>query len=129
MNVIGIGTDIAEVERIAQMCEKHGEIFLKRVFTAREISYCSPRRSRHQHFAGRWAAKEAVLKAMGTGWAKGIQWTDIEVVNLPGGAPIIELHNAALSVCAERGIEKILISISHVKPTAVAFATALGSID
>src|SRR5215470_13437561 len=87
MNTIGIGTDIVEVLRIAQMIERHGELFLARVYTQHEIEYCSARKAATQHYAGRWAAKEAILKALGTGWAKGIAWTDIEVRNGFGGQP------------------------------------------
>jgi holo-[acyl-carrier protein] synthase len=72
-NLISIGTDIIECVRIAQMIEKHGEVFLQRVFTQKEIQYCSSRKAANQHYAGRWAAKEAALKVLGTGWAKGIQ--------------------------------------------------------
>ena len=125
MNVLGIGTDITDVARVEEMLEKHGQLFLKRVFTDNEIAYCTPRRAVAQHLAGRFAAKEAILKALGTGWAGGIQWTDIEVVNEPGGQPIVKLHNAAAEEAARRQIGQVLISISHVKFSAVAFATAL----
>jgi len=87
MKVLGIGTDITECLRIAQMIERHGELFVGRVYTPLEIEYCRSRRMATQHFAGRWAAKEAVLKALGTGWRKGISWRDIEVRNGPGGRP------------------------------------------
>lgn len=120
--VIGIGTDIIECARIAQMIEKHGEVFLTRVFTAREIQYCSTRRAANQHYAGRWAAKEAVLKVLGTGWARGILWTDIEVVNEVSGAPTIRLVNRAADIAAERGIRNVQISISHCRAYATAFA-------
>jgi len=120
--VIGIGTDIIECVRIAQMIEKHGEVFLTRVFTAREIQYCSTRRAANQHYAGRWAAKEAVLKVLGTGWARGILWTDIEVVNEVSGAPTIRLVNRAADIAAERGIQNVQISISHCRAYATAFA-------
>ncbi len=121
-HVLGIGTDIIETVRIAQMIEKHGELFLSRVFTTREIQYCSTRRAANQHYAGRWAAKEAVLKVLGTGWAKGIQWTDIEVVNEVSGAPTIRLSNRAAEIASERGIRNVLISISHCRAYATAFA-------
>ena len=87
MNVIGIGTDIIECLRIAKMIERHGELFLRRVYTPFEVNYCNARKAATQHFAGRWAAKEAVLKAMGTGWARGISWRDIEVRNNERGRP------------------------------------------
>lgn len=120
--VVGIGTDIIECVRIAQMIEKHGEMFLTRVFTAREIHYCSTRRAAKEHYAGRWAAKEAVLKVLGTGWARGILWTDIEVVNEVSGAPAIRLENRAAEIAAERGIRNVQVSISHCRAYATAFA-------
>lgn len=120
--VIGIGTDIIECVRIAQMIEKHGELFLNRVFTAREIQYCSTRRAANQHYAGRWAAKEAVLKVLGTGWARGILWTDIEVVNEVSGAPNIRLVNRAAEIATDRGIAQVHITISHCRAYATAFA-------
>ncbi len=123
--VLGIGTDIIECVRIAKMIEKHGEIFLNRVYTRNEISYCSCRKSSNQHYAGRWAAKEAVLKTLGTGWAHGIQWTDVEVVNEIGGRPRIELAGQARIISQQLGIREILISISHCRSYAIAYATAV----
>ena len=126
-SVLGIGIDIVECARIGKMIEKHDDHFLARVYTPREIAYCSERRAaRNQHFAGRWAAKEAVLKALGTGWSQGIQWVDVEVVNQPGGKPIIELTGEAAAIAQRLGIETMLISISHCKSYATAYATALG---
>lgn len=123
--VLGIGTDIIECLRIARMLERHGELFLQRVYTPAEIAYCAPRRASTEHYAGRWAAKEAVLKALGTGWSRGIQWTDVEVINQPGGQPIIRLHHRAAEIARESQIDQILISITHCRHYAVAFATAL----
>jgi holo-[acyl-carrier protein] synthase len=129
MNIAGIGTDIVECLRIAQMIERHGEIFLTRVYTPREIEYCSSRKAATQHYAGRWAAKEAVLKAMGTGWARGISWHDIEVRSDEGGRPSILLGGAAREICERRGVRDILISISHCRSHATAYALAVGSDD
>ena len=126
MTVIGIGTDITEVARIRTMLDKHGDIFLNRVFTQSEQDYCLPRKAADQHLAGRWAAKESILKAIGTGWTKGIGWTEIEIISQPGGKPKVELHGRAAEVCQELGIDEVLISISHVKDTAIAFAIAQG---
>ncbi len=126
MNVVGIGTDIVECARISDMIEKHDDTFIEKVFTSGEINYCGPRKSCVQHYSGRWAAKEAILKAIGTGWSKGIKWTDIEVINQMGGKPYVKLNGKAIEVCAERGIEEILISISHCHLFATAFATAMG---
>src|SRR5688572_10702029 len=95
MNIVGIGTDIVECVRIAQMIEKHGELFLERVFTPREMRYCQARKHATEHFAGRWAAKEAILKCLGTGWRKGICWTDMEIRNDAQGAPHVYLAGAA----------------------------------
>src|SRR5437868_13726315 len=78
MSILGIGTDIIECLRIAKMIERHGELFLTRVYTPHEIEYCTARKAATQHYAGRFAAKEAVLKCLGTGWTRGIQWRDIE---------------------------------------------------
>ena len=126
-NVISIGTDIIECTRIAGMMEKHGEAFLRRVFTAGEIDYSSDKKMAYQHFAGRWAAKEAVLKTLGTGWGQGVEWTDVEVVRSPSGAPSIQLHRRAAEVAEQLGIKRVLISISHTQEYAIAFATALGN--
>ncbi len=129
MNIAGIGTDIVECLRIAQMIERHGELFLTRVYTEREIQYCSSRKAATQHYAGRWAAKEAVLKAMGTGWAKGISWRDIEVRNDEGGRPSIMLDGAAREICEQRGVREMLISISHCRSHATAYALAVSRDD
>lgn len=123
--IYGIGTDITECVRIAQMIDKHGELFLTRVYTQQEIAYCSARKSAIQHYSGRWAAKEAVLKSIGTGWSRGIHWTDIEVVNAVGGKPSIVIGGAARQICEQRGIGEVMISISHCRNYAVAYATAL----
>lgn len=125
MHVFGIGTDITETSRVEQMIEKHGPVFLDRVYTSKEQQYCQPRKAAGQHYTGRWAAKEAILKAMGTGWAKGIHWTDIEVLNKMGGAPEVFLHGEAQVVCDQLGIDHIKISISHCKEYATAFAIAI----
>ncbi len=124
--IIGIGTDIIECLRIAQMIERHGELFINRVYTPHEIRYCQSRKMATQHFAGRWAAKEAVLKALGTGWRKGISWRDIEVVNEPGGRPLVELRGGARDVGERLGIAEMLISISHCRSHATAYAIAQG---
>ncbi len=124
-NLISIGTDIIECVRIAQMIEKHGEVFLQRVFTQKEIQYCSSRKAANQHYAGRWAAKEAVLKVLGTGWAKGIQWTDVEVVNEVSGAPTLVMTGKAAEIARELGIREVMITISHCRAYATAFATGI----
>jgi holo-[acyl-carrier protein] synthase len=122
--IIGIGTDIIECLRIGQMIERHGELFIARVYTQHEIQYCQTRKQAIQHFAGRWAAKEAILKALGTGWRKGISWRDVEVRNDPGGRPFAALHGGARDVVEQLGITEMLISISHCRSHAIAYAVA-----
>src|SRR3979411_2642468 len=108
------------------MIEQHGELFLRRVYTEREIRYCQARKHAMEHFAGRWAAKEAILKAIGTGRPRGIAWTDVEVPNRPGGAPRVLVCGGAKEAAVERGIADILISISHCRTYARAYPRAGG---
>jgi holo-[acyl-carrier protein] synthase len=126
MNILGLGTDIVECLRIAQMIERHGELFLGRVYTPHEIEYCSTRKTAVQHYAGRWAAKEAVLKAMGTGWIRGITWRDVEIRSVPGRKPTIALAGGARDICEQQGVAEMLISISHCRHYATACAIAIG---
>jgi len=126
MQIIGLGTDIIECERIGRMLAQHGERFTDHVYTADEVRYCSDRKVSDQHFAGRWAAKEAVLKAFGTGWIAGITWRDVEIVIQPSGKPVIRLHRGAAEKAVQLGIADVLISISHCKSHATATAIAVG---
>jgi holo-[acyl-carrier protein] synthase len=126
MDIFGIGTDIVECLRVRRMIERHGELFLTRVFTDREMRYCQRSKRSTEHFAGRWAAKEAVLKCLGTGWSKGICWTDIEVANDPAGKPGINLQAATQAYAKSIGIRDVLITISHCRAYAVAYALAVG---
>ncbi|MBM4011387.1 MAG: holo-ACP synthase [Planctomycetota bacterium] len=128
MNVLGVGTDITEVLRIAQMIERHGELFIARVYTPAEIEYCRTRTMATQHFAGRWAAKEAVLKALGTGWRRGISWRDVEVTNGAAGRPSVTLRGGTADFAEKMGIRCILASISHCRTHATASAVALDEI-
>src|SRR5262245_46440858 len=95
MEIVGIGSDIVECLRIGRMIEQHGEQFLTRVFTERKIRYCQERKHAMQHFAGRWAAKEAILKCLGTGWSREISWTELEIRNDPLGRPHVHMCGAA----------------------------------
>ncbi len=125
-NIVGIGTDITDCLRIARMIERYGEAFLRRVYTAGEIQYCHSRKQATQHFAGRWAAKEAVLRALGTGWRPGIAWHDLEVRTEPGGRPAVAVRGGAREAIEQAGIAQVLVSISHCRTHAVAYAIALG---
>ena len=128
MNVLGVGTDITECLRIAQMIERHGELFVGRVYTPGEIEYCRARKQATQHFTGRWAAKEAVLKALGTGWRRGISWRDVEILNATSGRPSVSLGGGAADVAERLGVACVLVSISHCRSHATAYATALDEV-
>ncbi|MBS0267076.1 MAG: holo-ACP synthase [Planctomycetes bacterium] len=124
--IIGVGTDIIEVLRIGQMIERHGEVFLNRVFTEDEVQYCQRRKEYTQHFAGRWAAKEAVMKTLGTGWSRGVGWRDIEVCTSRSGQPSVILRGGAREIAEQAGICEVLITISHCRSYATATAIAVG---
>lgn len=123
--IFGLGTDIVEVVRIGSMVERHGEHFLNRVFTEQEVKYCNRRKECYQHFAGRWAAKEAVMKSLGTGFIKGVNFKDIEIQSLTSGQPTIVLAGGASEFAGARGIDEILITISHCRAYATATAIAV----
>ena len=127
MEILGIGSEIVECLRIGRMIELHGELFLNRVFTPREIEYCSARKATTQHYAGRWAAKEAILKALGTGWSRGIRWRDLEIRNDVAGKPSVALGGEARDLCERLGIGDMLISISHCRTHATALAVAVAA--
>ena len=127
MHVIGIGNEIVECLRIARMIQRHGELFIDRVFTPAEIEFCRNRALATQHYAGRWAAKEAILKAIGTPWRKGLGWRDIEVRKHAEGRPVVHVYGGAAELCDDLGIERFQVSISHCRTFATAFAIALGS--
>lgn len=111
------------------MLEEHGERFLDRCFTPGEREACAGRARPAEHLAARFAAKEAVLKALGTGWTGGIAWTDVEVISLPTGAPSVVLHNRAARIADERGIRAWLLSLTHAGGSAMASAIAVGSAE
>lgn len=125
MSVLAHGVDMVDCARLSASVEKHGAKFLDRVFTQYEQNYCNSRKIATQHLAGRFAVKEAVLKVLGTGWANGIAWTDIEVRNEPNGQPKVFLSNKPREIALDRGIGDILISISHIKTHAIASAIGL----
>lgn len=113
-----------EIERVAQVCATHGDRFLKRVFTKGEQEYCSKRKLSGQSFAARFAAKEAVMKALGTGWAAGVRWVDIEVVREPKSAPTIQLHGTAAQIAKRRKITRWHLALTHTQTTSAAFVIA-----
>ena len=120
MALIGLGIDLVEVRRIRDLVIKHGERFKRRTFTEAEILYCDSCADPAMHYAARFAAKEAGAKALGTGFAEGVSWSDIEVVRADNGAPSLLFHGGALKLAQEKGINQSLISLTHTTDTAAA---------
>jgi holo-[acyl-carrier protein] synthase len=118
--IVGIGIDIAEVERIKGAVERHGEVFLRRVFTAKEREYCERFKNKFERYAGRFAVKEAAMKALGTGWSRGVRWVDIEVLRQKGGRPTLALAGEAGKIAKQLGVKHIALSITHTAAQAFA---------
>ncbi|MGA2354832.1 MAG: holo-[acyl-carrier-protein] synthase [Terriglobales bacterium] len=118
--IIGTGVDIAEVHRIRESIERFGDRFLHRIFTEGEINYCQRRANRFESYAARFAAKEAGMKALGTGWSHGIRWRDIEVVRPKGQRPTIQFHGEAAIIASKLGTKNIALSITHTSEQALA---------
>jgi len=124
--ILGIGADITECLRIARMIERHGELFINRAYTADEVRYCQSRRQSTQHYAARWAAKQAVLKALGIGTLRGVAWTDIEIRKAPSGRPTVAVRGALKDIVEQLGVAEVLVSLAHCRTHATAYALALG---
>src|SRR5581483_3404372 len=123
--ILGLGLDAAEIPRIAAAIERYGDRFLQRIFTPGEIAYCARRRTPAIHFAGRFAAKEATMKALGTGRSRGVLWRDVEVVRR-GGPPQLQLHGGAARRFAAIGGRSSLLTITHSVSLAMAQVLLLG---
>jgi holo-[acyl-carrier protein] synthase len=118
--IVGSGIDIAEVPRIRQAIERFGDRFLRRIFTAGEICYSDSKANRVERYAARFAAKEAAMKALGTGWNHGVRWCDCEVVRMPGGRPTMAFHGKAAEFASRLGVKNAALSISHTAEIAIA---------
>jgi len=118
--IVGIGIDIAVVPRIRQSIERFGKRFVERIFTDGEQRYCDSKANRMERYAARFAAKEAAMKALGTGWNHGVRWRDCEVVRMPGGRPSIAFHGRAAEFAAKLGVKNAALSISHTQEQAIA---------
>jgi holo-[acyl-carrier protein] synthase len=118
--ILGTGVDIAEVPRIRETIERFGDRFLRRIFTEGEIRYCERKARRFESYAARFAAKEAGMKALGTGWSRGVRWRDIEVVRPKGQRPTIQFHGVAAAIAAKLGTKNIALSITHTSQEALA---------
>ena len=111
--ILGTGVDLAEVDRIRAAITRFGARFVERIYTPGEIAYVERRANRFERYAGRFAAKEAGMKAIGTGWKRGVRWQDFEVANLPSGRPTLKLHGEAAHIAAQLGVKLISLSITH----------------
>jgi holo-[acyl-carrier protein] synthase len=125
MRILGHGIDIVDNARIAEMIEAHGEHFLDRVFSGAERALAGDLRRPVEFYAGRFAAKEAVLKALGTGLARGIAWTEVEIVRAPSGQPVVRLGGRCLELARSLGVTEWHVSISHIQTHATASALAI----
>ena len=118
--IFGVGTDIIEVERVARVVSK-GRQYLETIFTDKEMDYCESKARKSEHYAARYAAKEALLKALGTGWRGGLAYTEIEIINTELGRPEVVLYGRVKGFCDDHQVRQAFASLSHTKDTAIAF--------
>ena len=118
--IVGIGIDVAEVKRIRAVIESQGARFLRRVFTPDEVAYCEQFKNKYERYAARFAAKEAGMKALGTGWSRGVRWVDVEVVRHHGARPTLELKGEARKIADRLGVKRVAVSITHTVEQAIA---------
>ena len=118
--ILGTGIDLAEVPRIRSAIERHGTRFIQRIYTPSEIAYVERKANRFERYAARFAAKEAGMKAIGTGWNQGVLWRDFEVSNLPSGRPTLRLHGVASQIAEKMGVRHISLSLTHTAELAMA---------
>jgi holo-[acyl-carrier protein] synthase len=118
--IVGMGIDVAEVPRIQQVIESQKERFLRRVYTLDEVAYCEQFKNKYERYAGRFAVKEAAMKALGTGWSRGVRWVDVEVVRQRGGRPNLALKGEAKKIADAMGVKNIAVSITHTSEQAIA---------
>ena len=111
--IVGTGVDLAEVPRIKQSIERFGDKFIRRIYTPREIAYVERKANKFERYAARFAAKEAGMKAIGTGWKRGVTWQDFEVSNLPSGKPTLQFHGVAAQVAESLNVRNVSLSLTH----------------
>jgi len=119
--IVGSGVDLCEVDRIRQAIERHGQRFIDRVYTPNEIAYVERKANKYERYAARFAAKEAGMKAIGTGWRRGVRWQDFEVSNLPSGKPTLLFHGVAAEFAAKLGATNVSLSLTHTAQQGMAF--------
>jgi holo-[acyl-carrier protein] synthase len=118
--IVGTGVDLAEVPRIQASIERFGEKFIHRIYTPREIAYVERKANKFERYAARFAAKEAGMKAIGTGWRRGVTWQDFEVANLPTGKPTLLLHGVAAKFAERLGVKNVSLSLTHTRELGMA---------
>ena len=118
--ILGLGTDVCQIERVGRYVERYGERFLRRCFTPDEVAYCRAHRNQPEQFAARIAAKEAASKALGTGWRQGVHWKCFEVVSQPSGKPTLRIHGRAAELASQMGVRGTHVSLTHDAGVAVA---------
>jgi len=119
--ILGAGIDLCEVPRIRASIERYGRRFLDRVFTAAEIAFVESKANRYERYAARFAAKEAGMKAIGTGWRKGVRFRDFEVANMPSGKPTLRFHGEAAEFASRLGVRRVTVSLTHTATQGIAF--------
>jgi holo-[acyl-carrier protein] synthase len=118
--IVGTGVDLAEVPRIQASIERFGEKFIRRIYTPKEIAYVERKANKFERYAARFAAKEAGMKAIGTGWRRGVTWQDFEVANLPSGKPTLLLHGVAAKFAMKLGVKNVSLSLTHTRELGMA---------
>ena len=118
--IVGMGIDVEEVERVKGAIERQGERFLKRIFTEKEQAYCEQFKDKYERYAGRFAVKEAAMKALGTGWRRGVRWVDLEVVRETSGRPTLAISGEAAKIAKQIGVKSVALSITHTESQALA---------
>jgi holo-[acyl-carrier protein] synthase len=124
MSVFGVGTQVVECARVAKLIDRHGEVFLLQVFTPREVGYGRERTRTNETFAAIWAAKEAVFRALGTRWRKGMDWRDVELVFDPGGEPVAKINGPTKELMDARGVRIVHVALAYTRAFATATAVA-----
>ncbi len=124
--IVGTGVDLAEVPRIKRSIERYGRKFIERIYTAREIAYVERKANKYERYAARFAAKEAGMKAIGTGWRMGVRWQDFEVTTLRSGRPTLAFHGVAKKVADYLGVTAVHLSLTHTEQFGQAFVILEG---
>jgi holo-[acyl-carrier protein] synthase len=125
MEIVGLGTQVLDCARVRKLIDQHGEVFLKQVYTVREVAYCNGRKQTTEQFSAMWAAKEAVFRALGTTWKRGMNWADVEVLHDNGGPPRVVVVGPTAELLVARGVSQILLSIAFCREFATATAIAV----